>query len=63
MKGWLPRKGMKVVPHYGRLVVVLRRRLGVWDEHNEHWEAWSPTLRRVVTVAVGTDWMPWEGRK
>ncbi len=65
MRYWVPRKGDRVVPNYDGpyAAVMLRRRLGVWDEDNEHWEAWSPFHRRVVTVAVGTFYVRWEGRR
>ncbi len=58
MRYWLPRKGDRVVPQWQPLYppVTLLRRLGVWDEENEHWEGVSSRGNR-VTVAVGLWWV------
>ncbi len=67
MSYWLPRKGMKVVNVWagplGRPYTLLRR-LGVYRPlpENERWEARSPG-GAVVKIAVGTFYVPWEGRR
>lgn len=64
MRHWLPRKGMKVsLDGHGWSFCTLLRRLSSYGPENELWEAYNPVLGRRVTVAVGTFYAPWEGRR
>lgn len=62
MVNWLPAKGERVAyaAEPGSAAYVLVRRLGEWDERNEHWLARDPR-GRLVSLAVGEWWVRWEG--